>query len=182
MAKKNSDKNKKDLEAFDEHLQLLNERQIDFLTTFIGGATGLKGKIFVDCGISKSTFYSWLKKNPSFAICYQIADSIVQEARFEWCLGELFNMASKGSDTLFMGEVIKNAPLPAMVRVEVIKTIMKTTRAGKLALSPNIPEQNEEKPKTKSLDDILEGFIRQQPHSRGIEAFDQKEAKKDEGQ
>lgn len=171
-----------DTDIFGEHLVNLNARQIVFLSALVKSTSGIKTKIFTSVDITRTTFYRWKKENPSFATCYEIADAIVQDARLEWCMGQLYQMAEKGVDVLIKGEIEENVPIPAMVKVEIIKTIMKTTRAGKLALSPNIPEQHEEKPKTKSLDDILEGFVLQQPHSKGIEAFDQKEAKKDEGQ
>jgi hypothetical protein len=174
-------KRESDTDIFGEHAQRLNEKQLLFLSDLISNTTGVKSQIFANIGISRATFYRWKKENPSFATCYEIADEIVQDSRLEWCMAQFYKMVEKGNKTLFMGKVIDNAPIPAMVKVEIIKTIMKTTRAGKLALSPNIPEEQqiETAPKP-TLSEILQKFNYKPPHSRGIESIDKEES--DEGE
>jgi hypothetical protein len=170
------------ISIFGEHFRNLSTTQAEFLSVYLESNTGVKAACFEKVGIARSTFHNWMKNNGDFKKCFEIAEKVCEDAKYEFCISTLYQMVVKGNDALVMGEIIKNAPMPAAAKIKALEIILKTTRAGKLALSPNIPEQQEEKPQTKSLDDILEGFVLQQPHSRGIEAFDQKEAKKDEGQ
>ena len=170
-----------DIDIFGEYFRELSAKQAEFLISFLNSNSGIKAEHLKKVGVSRTALHYWKQKEP-FRKCFEIAEKVCDDARYEFAMSSVFQMVNKGADALSMGEIIKDAPIPAATKLKALEIILKTTRAGKLALSPNIPEQQEEKPKTKSLDDILEGFIRQQPHSRGIDAFDQKEAKKDEGQ
>lgn len=185
--KNETNKNKKKPEPQDDnvnifgtHLRELSPKQVEFLSVFLESNTGVKAACFEKVGISRVAFHKW-SKNEAFKKCFEIAEKVCEDARYEFCMNALYQMIIKGNDALVMGAIVKNAPIPAAAKIKALEIILKTTRVGKLALSTNIPEEQqiETAPKP-TLSEIFQKFDYKAPHSRGIESIDKEES--DEGE